>query len=254
MGIYASATKDREPASRLAYFDRLSMSLAGSPVSKRWARLISRSSSTGTRPRVRAGADRTARARIGADPRRHLHDLDVSGITLVDGRWPKAQDRSAPGGRGDRSKPGRCLWAQQRAVGQTLQLDASNERRACNRRWSRERRPACAASTASPHPLSPGLRRAAVPGGTSWSGPVQNAEVRNEMQAAVWRVDPDQPVDGPWAIQQRIDDTTSYARFLATLTAMLAGIGIVLAAAGLHARTIYWVEVSAPGAWGSGGL
>ena len=52
----------------------------------------------------------------------------------------------------------------------------------------------------------------------------------------------------PWTahgrIQQWIDDTTSYVPFLAIVTAMLAGIGIVLAAAGLHALTVYWVEVS----------
>jgi putative ABC transport system permease protein len=46
------------------------------------------------------------------------------------------------------------------------------------------------------------------------------------------------------AIQEWIDDTMSYVRFLATLAAMLAGIGMVLATAGLHALTIYWVEVS----------
>lgn len=71
-----------------------------------------------------------------------------------------------------------------------------------------------------------------------------NADVLNETQSAVWRVDPDQPVDGPWAIREWIDSTTSYVRFLAALTAMLAGIGIVLAAAGLHALTVYWVETS----------
>jgi ABC-type lipoprotein release transport system permease subunit len=70
------------------------------------------------------------------------------------------------------------------------------------------------------------------------------ADVLNDMQSAVWRVDPDQPVDGPWAIQEWIEDTTSYVRFLASLMGMLAGIGIGLAAAGLHALMVYWVETS----------
>lgn len=64
------------------------------------------------------------------------------------------------------------------------------------------------------------------------------------LTAAVWRVDPDQAIDGPWSIASWVDDQTGPVRFLATLTAMLAGIAIVLAAAGPHGLTEHWVHAS----------
>jgi predicted lysophospholipase L1 biosynthesis ABC-type transport system permease subunit len=61
---------------------------------------------------------------------------------------------------------------------------------------------------------------------------------------AVWRTDPDQPVDGPWSVRTWIDDRTAYLSFLASFAALLAGLGVVLAAAGLHGLTTWWVESS----------
>ena len=135
------------------------------------------------------------------------------------------------------------MWPDQRAVGQTLQLDAA-----------KTEQPATVVGVVSDVRHAPQaapsriVYRSIAQSAPSWLYFLVrtrgNADVLNETHAAVWRVDPDQPVDGPWAIQEWIDDTTSYVRFLTIVTAMLAGIGMVLAAAGLHALTAYWVEAS----------
>jgi putative ABC transport system permease protein len=69
-------------------------------------------------------------------------------------------------------------------------------------------------------------------------------DISRAINTAVWRIDPDQSVEGPWAVRTWIDERTAYLRFLATLTALLAGLGVVLAAAGLQGLMTYWVEAS----------
>ena len=170
--------------------------------------------------------------------------LDVSGITLVDGRWLEARDGLGAAAVVVISRSlANTLWPNQRAVGQTVQLDAAKSEKPAtvigvvsDVRHAPQAAPSRIVYGSIPQTAPPWLyflvrTRAKV-------------DALNEIQSAVWQVDPDQPVDGPWAIQKWIDDTTSYVRFLATITTMLAGIGMVLAAAGLHALTVYWVEAS----------
>jgi len=217
------------------------MGCAMSRVLKRWVPSTSRSSSTGRR---RWSAPASSAPITALDRAATSTYLDASGITLLDGRWLEAQDRSgAPPVAVVSRSLAQALWPNQRAVGETLQLDAS-----------KSEKPATVVGVVSDirhAPQAPPARivyRPVPQSAPSWlyflARIRANADVLNEIQSAVWRVDPDQPVDGPWAIQKWIDDTTSHVRFLANLTAMLAGIGIVLAAAGLHALTVYWVQTS----------
>jgi ABC-type lipoprotein release transport system permease subunit len=242
--INATAIKYGDPASRLAYFDRLSDELSHVAGVEAVGAVDLTFQFSWQTTMVRAGVGRASAPITALDRAATSTYLDVSGVTLVDGRWLEAQDQSGAAAVAVVSRGlADVLWPRQRAVGQTLQLDAS-----------KSAKPVTVVGVVSDvrhAPQAPPARivyRPVAQSAPSWLYFLvrtrANAEVRNEMQSAVWRVDPDQPVDGPWAIQQWIDDTTSYVRFLAILTAMLAGIGIVLAAAGLHALTIYWVEVS----------
>lgn len=242
--INASATTYGDPARRLAYFERLSDELSRVSGVEVVGAVDLPFQLTWQTTTVRAGGNRGSAPVTALDRAATSTYLDASGVTLLDGRWFERQDRSvAPSVVVLSRSLADALWPNQRAVGHTLQLDAS-----------KSERPATVIGVVSdvrPAPQSPPARivyRSVDQSAPSWLYFVvrtrANAEVLNEMQSAVWRVDPDQPVDGPWAIQEWIDDTTSYVRFLASLMGMLAGIGIALGAAGVHALTVYWVETS----------
>ena len=64
------------------------------------------------------------------------------------------------------------------------------------------------------------------------------------VSEAIWRVDPDQPVDGPWAISEWIDSRTAHLRFLTLIAVVLGAVSLVLAAAGLYAL-MSWSVTSA---------
>lgn len=242
--INASAAKYGNPASRLSYFDKLSNELSRvSDVEAVGAVDLTFQFNWQTTT-VRAGIGRESAPVTALDRSATPTYLDASGLILVDGRWLENHDRSgAPPVAVVSRSLADALWPNQRAVGQTLQLDAS-----------KSETPVTVIGVVGdirPAPQAPPAR--IVYRSVPQSAPLwlyflvrtrANADVLNEVQSAVWRVDPDQPVDGPWAIGDWIDNTMSHVRFLAALTAMLAGIGIVLAVAGLHALTVYWVEVS----------
>lgn len=242
--INASAAKYGNPASRVVYFDKLSGELGRvSDVEAVGAVDLTFQFNWQTTT-VRAGIGRESAPITALDRSATSTYLDAVGVTLVDGRWLENQDRSgAPPVAVVSRSLADALWPNQRAVGQTLQLDAS-----------KSKKPVTVIGVVSdirPAPQAPPARivyRSVPQSAPPWLYFLvrtrANADVLNEVQSAVWRVDPDQPVDGPWAMEDWINNTTSHVRFLAALTAMLAGIGIVLAAAGLHALTVYWVEVS----------
>jgi putative ABC transport system permease protein len=243
MWINASATRYGDPAARLAYFDRLSDELSRVAGVEAVGGVDLTFQFDWQTTTVRAGTGRASAPITALDRAATSTYLDVSGLTLVDGRWLEAQDHSrAAVAVVSRSLAG-VLWPNQRAVGQTVRLDAS-----------KNAKPAVVVGVVSDvrhAPQAPPARivyRPIAQGAPPWLYFLvrtrAGAEETNELSSAVWRVDPDQPLDGPWPIQQWIDDTTSHVRFLATLTAMLAGMGILLAAAGLHALTAHWVEVS----------
>jgi putative ABC transport system permease protein len=61
---------------------------------------------------------------------------------------------------------------------------------------------------------------------------------------AIWRVNPNQPVDGPWTVAEWIDGRTHHLRFLTSISIVLGVVGVVLAAAGLYAMTAWSVTSS----------
>jgi predicted permease len=66
------------------------------------------------------------------------------------------------------------------------------------------------------------------------------------LSQAVWSVDPDQPIDGPWPVAEWAAGRTDFLRFAALLTGVLAIVGAVLAAAGLYGLTAFWVGQATP--------
>jgi cell division protein FtsX len=64
------------------------------------------------------------------------------------------------------------------------------------------------------------------------------------VSEAIWRVNPDQPVDGPWTVAESIRGRTSHLRFLALTSIVLGVVGLVLAAAGLYGLTAWSVMSS----------
>ena len=64
------------------------------------------------------------------------------------------------------------------------------------------------------------------------------------VSEAIWRVNPDQPVDGPWPISEWVDSRTAHLRFLTLISIVLGGVSLVLAAAGLYALTSWSVTSS----------
>jgi putative ABC transport system permease protein len=168
----------------------------------------------------------------------------LGGLTLIDGRWLDPRDRAgAPDVAVVSRSLAEALWPRQRAVGQTLLLDATKERRpitvvgvVSDVRHAPQAQPARVVYRSMPQ---------AVP---QWLYVLIRTDLTPHRTAAiasaVWRVDPDQTIDGPWTVQKWIDDRTAYVRFLANLTAMLAVVAMVLAAAGLHALMRYWVQAA----------
>ena len=65
-----------------------------------------------------------------------------------------------------------------------------------------------------------------------------------ELKEAVWRVNPDQPIDGPWSVAEWVDSRTVHLRFLTLVSVVLGGVGVVLAAAGLYGLTAWSVASS----------
>jgi ABC-type antimicrobial peptide transport system permease subunit len=66
-------------------------------------------------------------------------------------------------------------------------------------------------------------------------------DLASSLGQAVWRVDPDQAIDGPWRVAEWVDGRTDFLHFAALLTGLLAIVGAVLAAAGLYGLTAFWV-------------
>jgi putative ABC transport system permease protein len=71
-----------------------------------------------------------------------------------------------------------------------------------------------------------------------------STDIAAALTAAVWRVNQDQPIDGPWLVREWVDNQTVQLEFLALLTGLLAVVGGGLAAAGLYGLTAFWVAQS----------
>lgn len=241
--INPDASTHREPGPRVAYFERLldelrlvpgveSVGAIDLPFQFDWQPVAVRA--PGRHQASLAALDRSATPSY----------LDVSGLALLAGRWLEASDRADAAGVAVVSRSlADALWPGRSAVGQTLQLD-------------RDERPALVSIVG----VVSDIRHAphAEPARIVYRSVAQGAPtalyllVRSHLtpadaaglQTAIWRVDPDLAIDGPWAVQQWIEGRTAYVGFLTRLTALLAVVAVVLAAAGLHAISLYWVRAA----------
>jgi ABC-type antimicrobial peptide transport system permease subunit len=235
-----------EPAARVIYYDRIlreAESLTGIeavggvslPFNIGWDSVQVRDASP------TSSRDVTALART-ATPSYLL----ASGIRLLEGRWFADSDRAnAPIVAVVSESLARARWPNQAAIGQQLTaVDSSG-----------------ASSVAAvigvvadtrhlPHlPPDRIVYRAVAQEPPPWlylivrSRPgVQDAV--KQLNDAIWRVNPDQPIDGPWPVRESIERRTVHLRFLTLVSLVLGGVGLVLSAAGLYGLTSWSVTSS----------
>lgn len=235
-----------DAASRVSYFDRIlqaTESVAGvesiggvsHPFTIGWESVQVRDATAST------ASDLSALAR-SATPGYLL----ASGIPLVEGRWFTASDRmNAPIVAVVSESLARARWPAQSAIGQTIRAvgpdGASPEATVVG---------VVADTRHAPHlPPDRILYRAVAQDPPPWLYLIVRARpgVGDTTQAvsdAIWRVNPDQPVDGPWTFSKWVDDRTAHLRFLTLISIVLGGVSLVLAVAGLYALTSWSVTSS----------
>jgi putative ABC transport system permease protein len=241
--VNATASTYADPETRADYFQRVADQLSSMPGIEQVGAIDLPFRYDWEPTMVRAGADKSGRSLSALDRAASVGYRDVSGLSLQDGRWFESADRpGAPLVTVVSRSLAEALWPNTRAVGQLLQLGTSEKNTL-----------ATVVGVVSdirqaPHrPPSRVVYRPVPQATPSWLYYLVRSAGEPDIDAlstAVWRVDPDQPIDGPWSLAAWVDDQTGHVRFLATLTAMLAGIAIVLAAAGLHGLTEHWVYAS----------
>ena len=235
-----------EPAARVTYYDRIlreAETLAGieavggvsHPFNIGWDSVQVRDAASAATPDITA-LTRTATPGY----------LRASGIRLLEGRWFADSDRaSAPIVAVVSDSLARARWPNQPAIGQQLtSVDATG-----------------AASVATvigivgdtrhaPHlPADRIVYRAVAQVPPPWLYLIVRArpgtqDAVSELNEAIWRVNPDQPVDGPWTVTESIEGRTVHLRFLTLIAVVLGAVGIVLAMAGLYGLTSWSVTSS----------
>ena len=172
--------------------------------------------------------------------------LPASGIPIVEGRWFTESDRAnSPMVAVVSASLARARWPTQSAIGQqVLAVDPGG---------------ASAAATVvgvvadtrhAPHlPPDRILYRAVAQDPPPWLYLIVRAragapEAMRKLSEVIWRVNPDQPIDGPWSIAEWVDRRTVHLRFLTLISIVLGAVGITLAAAGLYGLTAWSVNSS----------
>jgi putative ABC transport system permease protein len=234
-----------DPASRVAYYDRIlqaTQSVAGvesiggvsHPFSIGWE-------SVQVRDAASTASDLTALAR-SASPAY----LQASGIPLMEGRWFTDSDRmNAPGVAVVSESLARARWPAQSAIGQTITaIGPDGESPGITVVG------VVADIRHAPHlPPDRILYRAVAQDPPPWLYLIVRArpgagDATQAVSDAIWRVNPDQPVDGPWTFSKWVDDRTAHLRFLTLISIVLGGVSLVLAVAGLYALTSWSVTAS----------
>ena len=235
-----------EPAARVAYYDRIlreADSLAGleaiggvsHPFNLGWDSVQLRNDSSATTP------DITALAR-SATP----HYLLASGIRLLAGRWFAESDRAnAPMVAVVSESLARAKWPKQSAIGQQLvSVDPNGVPSPASVVG------VVADTRHAPHlPPDRIVYRPVAQAPPPWLYLIVRARpgaqnAVKELNEAIWRVNPDQPIDGPWPVSESIEDRTVHLRFVTLISLVLGGIGLVLSAAGLYGLTSWSVTSS----------
>jgi putative ABC transport system permease protein len=235
-----------DAASRVSYYDRIlqaTQSVAGVesiggvslPFTIGWESVQVRDAAAST------VSDITALAR-SATPAY----LQASGIPLLEGRWFTDNDRmNAPSVAVVSESLARARWPAQSAIGQTIQAvgpDGASPRATVVG--------VVADTRHAPHlPADRILYRAVAQDPPPWLYMIVRArpgvgDATPAVSDAIWRVNPDQPVDGPWTFSEWVDDRTAHLRFLTLISIVLGGVSLVLAVAGLYALTSWSVTAS----------
>jgi len=232
-----------EPAARVAYYDRIlreAESLAGVeavggvslPFNVGWESVQVRNDSSPAAP------DITALTRA-ATPSYLL----ATGISLLEGRWFAESDRdNAPIVAVVSESLARARWPMQSAIGQQLRsVDPSGASSVAGVIG------VVADTRHAPHlPPDRIVYRAVAQDPPPWLYLMVRArpgapDAVRELNEAIWRVNPDQPIDGPWPVRESIERRTVHLRFLTLISLVLGGVGVVLAAAGLYGLTSWSV-------------
>lgn len=235
-----------DPASRVAYYDRIlqsAKSLAGieaiggvsHPFHLGWESV-----------QVKDATSATASNLIALARSATPSYLQASGIPLVEGRWFTDSDRTnAPRVAVVSESLARARWPTQSAIGQ--QVTATGPDGASP--------PVTVVGVVAdtrnaPHlPPDRILYQAVAQVPPPWLYLIFRAhpgvtDAAKAVSEAIWRVNPDQPVDGPWSISEWVDNRTAHLRFLTLVSTVLGGVSLVLAAAGLYALMSWSVTSS----------
>ena len=235
-----------DPTLRVAYYDRILQGMASltdiesiggisHPFTMDWPSVQVRDGGSTATP------DITALAR-SATP----GYLSASGIPLVEGRWFAESDRAnATVVAVVSASLARARWPTQSAIGQQVQAGDPGGVSATATVVG-----VVADTRHAPHlPPDRILYRAVAQDPPPWLYLIIRArpgvdDPTKVISEAIWRVNPDQPVDGPWSVAEWINSRTVHLRFLALISIVLGGVGVVLAAAGLYGLTSWSVTSS----------
>jgi predicted permease len=235
-----------DPAARVEYYDRIlqaTESLTGiesiggvsHPFNVGWQSVQVRDASSTATPDVSALARSATPAYLLA-----------SGIDLVEGRWFTDSDRAnAPNVAVVSESLANARWPGHSAIGQQVTTFEPEGASAVAIVVG-----VVADTRHAPHlPPDRILYRPLGQDPTPWLYLIVRArpgvsDAARTVSEAIWRVNPDQPVDGPWAVSESIEARTAHLRFLTLIADVLGTVSLVLAAAGLYALTSWSVTSS----------
>jgi predicted permease len=242
--VNTSPTRYGDDATRVAYFDALIEAVRRAPGIEAVGAINLPFQFDWETVATRADADASV-APVRALNRTATPDYQpVTGLRLLDGRWIDGSDRIGAAAVAVISDSlARTLWPSHRAVGRSLALEVETTKEVVTVVG------VVSDTRTAPHqPPSRTVYRPIAQAPPSWMYLIvrtaPGADVSRAMTTAIWRVDPDQPVDGPWSMQAWIDERVSSLAFLTRATALVAALGLVLACAGLFGLTVFWVQAS----------
>lgn len=242
--VNASPTKYADAPTRASYFNALVDGVAAVPGVEAVGAVSLPFHFDWDTIAVRADADRNVAPVQALDRPASSTFQDAAGLRLLDGRWLEPSDRMGSESVAVLSQSlAEAMWPGTRAVGRQLALGEDDTRSLATVVG------VVGDTRTSPHlPASRTLYRPLTQATPPWIYVVirtaRGADVWRPLTDAIWKVDADQSVDGPWAVDTWIAERTSGLSFLTRATAALAGIGVVLAFTGLFGLTTHWVAAS----------
>lgn len=235
-----------KPEARIAYYDRL-LREAGSIPAIEAIGGVSHPFNLGWQSvQVSDASAREQQAVIALDRSATPGYLLASGLRLLEGRWFTDSDRiSAPDVAVVSKSLASARWPNASSIGQ--QLEATDDNGVAKH--------ATVVGVVSdtrhaPHqPPDRMLYRAVAQSPPPWLYVIVRARPGDStaiaaLNDAIWRVNPDQPVDGPWSVEEWVDGRTRHLRFLTLISVVLGAVGLVLAAAGIYGLMSWTVTTS----------